>query len=136
MARNIEDIISHLPKQRRDKVNDEARKLALEMIQHAESLDDLRKALGQTQAEVAATLGIGQNAVSQLESRADLYLSTLSKYMEALGMRLEIALLTPEGERVELQDFRPWERAALAPVARSHKSLQKQRPASRKLGSS
>jgi transcriptional regulator with XRE-family HTH domain len=79
------------------------------MIRHAESLAALRKASGQTQADVAQTLGIGQNAVSQLESRTDLYLSTLNKYVGALGLQLELALVTPEGDRVALSSFRPWD---------------------------
>ena len=118
MGRNIEEVIQHLPRQRRDRINTQARKLALEMIRNAESLDGLRKAVGQTQAELAATLGIGQNAVSQLESRTDLYLSTLSKYVGALGMDLEIALVTADGERIDLPNFRPWESGDEPPPVR------------------
>jgi transcriptional regulator with XRE-family HTH domain len=118
VGRNIEEVIKQLPKARQDRINDEARRMALEMIRHSESLVALRKASGQTQAEVAATLGIGQNAVSQLESRTDLYLSTLSKYVGALGLQLELALVTSEGERVALPNFRPWDLSEPAPVAK------------------
>ena len=118
MGRNIEDIIKALPAERRSRVKTGAQRMALEMIQHAQSLDELRKAAGKTQAEVAQKLGINQNAVSQLESRTDLYLSTLNKYVGALGHRLELALVTATGERVELPNFHPWEPAgAVAPTA-------------------
>ncbi|MDB5856579.1 MAG: hypothetical protein JWQ76_268 [Ramlibacter sp.] len=117
MGRNIDEVIKHLPKTRRDRIGAEAQRMAREMIRHAESLVALRKAAGQTQAEVAQTLGIGQNAVSQLESRTDLYLSTLSKYVGALGLQLELALVTPAGERVALSNFRPWDQTEPAPAA-------------------
>ena len=40
--------------------------------------------------EVAKKLHINQAAVSKLERRADMYLSTLRSYIEAMGGRLEI----------------------------------------------
>lgn len=119
MGRNIDDIIKALPKARRDRINADAQKLAIEMIRNADSLDAFRKATGRTQAEVAKILGIGQNAVSQLENRTDLYVSTLSKYVDALGMKLELSLRTPSGELVELSNFHPWQQTATpTPVSR------------------
>lgn len=111
MGRNIDDIIEALPKGRRDRINVKAETLAQEMIRNADSLIAFRKAAGKTQAEVGKVLGIGQNAVSQLENRADLYVSTLSKYVGALGMKLELSLRTTTGELVELANFHPWELA-------------------------
>jgi hypothetical protein len=66
--------------------------------------------VGKTQVEVAQKLGIKQHAISQLESRADLYVSTLDKYVRALGHKLELALITADGERVELPNLHPWDR--------------------------
>lgn len=54
------------------------------------SLDELRKARAQTQASLAAALHIGQPAVAKLEKRADMYVSNLRRYIEALGGTLEI----------------------------------------------
>lgn len=113
MGRNIQDIIKTLPGDRRERIKTNAQRMALEMIQHADSLEQLRKAAGKTQTEVAQKLGIKQNAISQLENRADLYLSTLNKYVGALGHRLELALVTATGERVQLKHFHPWERSEL-----------------------
>jgi transcriptional regulator with XRE-family HTH domain len=130
MGRNIEDIIKALPAERRSRVKTGAQQMALEMMQHAQSLDELRKAAGKTQAEVALKLGINQNAVSQLESRTELYLSTLNKYVGALGHRLELALVTATGERVELPHFHPWELAeavASAAPGTSSKGLNSSR---------
>ncbi len=52
---------------------------------------DARKHRALTQVQLADTLGISQGNVSRLETRSDVYLSTLRSYVEALGGQLEIA---------------------------------------------
>jgi hypothetical protein len=42
-------------------------------------------------------LGVGQPAVAKLERRADMYVSNLRRYIEALGGSLEITARFPEG---------------------------------------
>lgn len=54
------------------------------------TLEELRKSRDLSQEEVAAALAVGQPAVAQLEKRADMRLSNLRRYVEALGGRLEI----------------------------------------------
>ncbi|HVC35417.1 MAG TPA: XRE family transcriptional regulator [Chloroflexota bacterium] len=49
-----------------------------------------------TQQEVARILGVSQANVSRIEREGDIYLSTLRKYVEALGGRLQIAAVFPE----------------------------------------
>jgi DNA-binding XRE family transcriptional regulator len=56
-------------------------------------LRTLRTALGLTQAEVAERAGMSQGDVSRLESRDDARLSTLARHAEALGGKLEVAVL-------------------------------------------
>ncbi len=56
----------------------------------------LRKARKQTQVELAAKLGIDQAGVSAIENRSDLLLSTLAKYVRALGGDVEIRAVFPE----------------------------------------
>ena len=53
-------------------------------------LYELRRALEISQEDLAAELEISQSAVSQLEGADDLKLSTLRKYLERLGARLEL----------------------------------------------
>jgi transcriptional regulator len=43
-----------------------------------------------TQVELAEMLGVTQATLSKLERRADLKVSTLRRYVESLGGRLEI----------------------------------------------
>jgi hypothetical protein len=54
------------------------------------TLEELRKARDLSQEDVAASLAIGQPAVAKLEKRADMHVSNLRRYIEALGGTLEI----------------------------------------------
>ena len=64
-------------------------------------LYELRRALEVSQSDLAAELEISQSAVSQLERADDLRLSTLRKYLERLGARLELlAVFDDEDEQV------------------------------------
>ena len=56
----------------------------------SESLTSLRKRRGTTQATVARALGISQSDVSKLERRTDLRVSTLQRFVRALGGELHI----------------------------------------------
>ena len=56
----------------------------------------LRKAREQTQVELAEKLGINQASVSAIENSSDLLLSTLAKYVRALGGDVVIHAVFPE----------------------------------------
>ncbi len=66
------------------------------------ALRELRALLGHTQQEVAVSMGIGQAAVSRLESRGDITLSSLKRYVEALGAELDIRVKTSTGADLAL----------------------------------
>ena len=70
------------------------------------SLRSLRTAAGKTQVEVSEASGIGQSEVSRVEGRADALVSTLRRYIEAIGGKLEIVAAFPKGHRiiVDLED--------------------------------
>ena len=68
------------------------------------ALHELRNAREQTQGALAEQLNLEQPAVSKLERRADMYVSTLRKYIEAMGGRLEIIAHFPEGN-VRINQF-------------------------------
>ena len=61
-------------------------------------LADIRKARALTQTRLAEILQINQAAVSKIEQRSDMYLSTLRSYIEAMGGSLEIRAVFPEAE--------------------------------------
>ncbi|MHB8414160.1 MAG: XRE family transcriptional regulator [Acidiferrobacteraceae bacterium] len=68
-----------------------------EKLLEAMPLQALRQALDQTQCQVADTLQIEQAAVSKMEHQTDMYLSTLRRFIAALGGELEIVARFPEG---------------------------------------
>lgn len=59
------------------------------------TLKDLRKRAGQTQEEMAAALGVGQETISRLEKRSDMLLSTLHHYVESIGGQLALVATFP-----------------------------------------
>ncbi len=61
-------------------------------------LNELRRARSLTQQDLARSLNVNQPAVSKLEQRADMYVSSLRSYIEAVGGRLKIVAEFPEGE--------------------------------------
>ena len=87
MARNLEQVLEKLPAKRRAKIEARAGELA--------TLKDLRQAVQQTQEELASVLGVGQDTISRLEQRSDMLLSTLKRYVEAMGGTLDLVARFP-----------------------------------------
>lgn len=108
MTAKLKDFLADLTATERRQVDRRARG-HLKAMEDARRLDEIRRAASRTQSEIAAAMGIGQNAVSQLETRRDLQLSTLHRYIASMGFRLEIAVVAPSGERVALKNFKPWD---------------------------
>lgn len=86
MPISFDDFMARLPKERQQAIMERAAVLIAEEA----TLRQLREAQERTQEEVAKTLRINQAGVSKLERRTDMYLSTLRKYIEAMGGKLEI----------------------------------------------
>ena len=102
MGRNIEEIIAALPKERRNRIRKDSRQMAREMVSYADSLAEVRRAFRKTQTEIGEGLGLPQNAVSQLEKRKDMRLSTLVRYVDALGGKLDLIIRLKDGSEVVL----------------------------------
>jgi DNA-binding transcriptional regulator YiaG len=69
-------------------------------------LHELRRAREMTQVALARQLNMVQPSVSRLERQADLYVSTLRRYIEALGGRLEIrAVFDDDDYEIRFEDF-------------------------------
>ena len=75
------------------------------------ALDELRQARELTQVHLSKILGVNQAAVSKLERRADMYVSTLQDFVKALGGELKITAKFPEGT-VEITQFVDVKKAA------------------------
>ena len=86
------------------KAQEKARVLAERYIAEM-PLDELRIARQMTQEHLAKLLGTKQAAISKLERRTDMYLSTLQAIVKAMGGQLRIEAVFPEGA-VEINQFR------------------------------
>ena len=101
MPRTLNDVIAALPKGERAKIEARARELVAEEM----SLQDLRKAIGKTQTAIAKRLKVGQDAVSKLEARSDMYISTLRGFVKAMGGELELVARFPKRPPVRLEEL-------------------------------
>jgi DNA-binding transcriptional ArsR family regulator len=130
MVRPLSEKLAELPAARRRKV--EAR--AAELIAEEMSLRELRKAMGKTQATVAAALGVGQDSVARYEQRTDMLLSTLSEYVRRVGGTLELTARFPNRRPIRIKGFGVLSRAPkprdMPKQAAAARSLGGRRPAS------
>jgi len=95
MARKLDEVMAALPKERQRRVEARAMELA--------TLRDLRLAALQTQEQMAAALGVGQDTISRLEKRSDMLLSTLRHYVESMGGKLELVAQFPNRPPVVIE---------------------------------
>ncbi len=101
MARTLAQKLKTLPKARQARIE----KRTAELIEEELSLRDLRKALDRTQVEIARQMGVGQDAICRYEQRADLMLSTLERYVSAMGGRLRLVAEFPDRKPVRVRTF-------------------------------
>jgi predicted transcriptional regulator len=59
-------------------------------------LTAMREARGATQRQIAEAWDVSQANVSQIERTQDIFLSTLSKYIAALGGQIEVRAVFPD----------------------------------------
>lgn len=86
MPKRWEELEKKLGPERQARVSRRAEQELLDM-----DLRGLRELAGKTQQDVAALVDQSQGQVSETERRKDMRLSTLRRYVEALGGQLEIA---------------------------------------------
>ncbi|UEM20938.1 helix-turn-helix domain-containing protein [Skermanella mucosa] len=94
-------MIAELPSERQERIEAKYRELKRDV----ECLRELRQIAGKAQADIAATLNIKQPSVSKIEKQADMYLSTLRSYVEAVGGELELIVKLPDYPAVRLRGF-------------------------------
>jgi transcriptional regulator with XRE-family HTH domain len=106
MVKDVNEIIKNLPPERQKKIELRAKELRAEYL----TLQNLRKARGLTQEELAERLEMRQDGISRLENRPNLSIATLRTYIEAMGGELELIARFPDQQSVvltglsELQD--------------------------------
>jgi predicted transcriptional regulator len=99
MARDFRELEAKMQPQSLARAKVRAKEMMAEML-----LAQVRKAVGLTQEDLAASLGIKQPTLSRLESQNDMQISTLRCLIQALGGQLEIIAHMPGGD-IRLTQF-------------------------------
>lgn len=92
MARPFRDLLAELPPSEVEAIEAEARSL----VQEYELLRDLRVDQTVTQRQLADLLDVRQASISKMENQDDVLVSTLRRYVEALGGELEVRARFPD----------------------------------------
>jgi transcriptional regulator with XRE-family HTH domain len=93
MARSFDELRKRMSPERRERNKAKTAELLKSL-----PLQELRAARRYSQQQLAEILNVQQAAVSKIERRTDIYISTLRRYIEAMGGALVIRAQFPEGE--------------------------------------
>ena len=89
-----DEYLARMPKEQQERINELA-----DVLQKEYELRQIREELGVTQSQLASLMGISQPSVANLEKKgADVKLSTLHRYFNALGIEGSIQMKLPSGE--------------------------------------
>jgi DNA-binding XRE family transcriptional regulator len=77
-------------------------KRTAELIAEELHLRELRRLRKLTQTKLSKKLKIGQEGISRMEKRADMYISTLRGYVEGVGGKLSLVVEFPDQQPVIL----------------------------------
>lgn len=92
MNKKFRQVLEQMSPKRQQRIANRTAELLAELPLH-----ELRKARDLSQEELAATLGVNQATISKLERRTDMYISTMRRFVDAMGGELEITARFPEG---------------------------------------
>lgn len=91
MPVTLDQILNEMPAERRARIDQLAQEMRAEI-----NLRELRRLRKLTQARLSKKLKIGQEGVSRIEKRSDLYISTLRGYVEGVGGELTLMVRFPD----------------------------------------
>ncbi len=100
MTISLEEMIAEESEESQERI----RQLASEMREEM-NLREVRRIRKLTQTRLSKKLKIGQEGVSRIEKRSDLYLSTLRSYLEGVGGELTLMVKFPDRPPVILTGF-------------------------------
>ncbi len=93
MAKPYKLLRAKMPLAAREKAEAKTRQMLREM-----PLFDLRRARSLSQEQMARMLNVNQSAISKIERRTDMYISTLRNFVHAMGGELEVIVHFPDGD--------------------------------------
>jgi len=91
MPVTLDEILNEMPPERRARIDQLVQEMRDEM-----NLREMRRLRKLTQARLSKKLKIGQEGVSRIEKRTDLYISTLRGYVEGVGGKLKLVVELPD----------------------------------------
>ena len=86
MSISHNEVMENLTPERRARIKAKSQ----EIFEEEMTLRDLRVVQHLTQARLAELLGVEQDSISRMERRADMLLSTMTSYVEAMGGKLSL----------------------------------------------
>lgn len=96
MSVNFKDLMAELPAEQQAKVKEMAQEMRMEL-----QLQRIREELEISQQHIADALNIKQPSVAALEKRGnDIRLSSVKRYVEAMGGVLNLSVTLPTGKTV------------------------------------
>ena len=99
MTRSFSELTKNLSPERRERIEQRKEQLRQEM-----TLAELRRAFSLTQDTLAKTLNVKQAEISKIENRADMLMSTLRNFVQAMGGDLEVRAVFPD-RAIEISTF-------------------------------
>ena len=103
MAKKFKDLVAKMSPASQARIKERSAQMVSEM-----ALQELRQAMELTQQEMADELHMNQAAISKMEHQSDMYVSTLRRFIAALGGELRIVAHFPQGDVVinQFEDIR------------------------------
>lgn len=100
-GKSIKEIFKKLPKERQEAIEKDYQSMRGEYL----TLQDIRKVANLSQEQLSTAMEIAQGNLSKLENRSDMHVSTLQRYVEALGGKLHIMVALPNKPLIELSSL-------------------------------
>ena len=95
MGKPFKTLMDRMTPERQARIHTRAATLVREI-----TLQELRQAQKLTQEQIASSRHMNQAAVSKMEHQSDMYISTLRRFLSAMGADLKIVATFPNGDVV------------------------------------
>jgi len=95
MTKQFNNLLKNIPDERKHRIEFKKKELLKEI-----DLKSLRQAFELTQNQLAETLKVNQAAISKMENQSDMYISTLRRFLGAMGGKLKVVAEFPDHEIV------------------------------------
>jgi len=125
MPVTLDEILNEMSPERRARIEKLATEMRAEM-----NLREVRRLRKLTQARLSKKLKIGQEGVSRIEKRSDLYISTLRNYVEGVGGELTLMVSFPNQPPVFLRGL--GENTVEMKAKKKARTTAKSKPATRR----